>query len=85
MGIVEVLCLCAFNLASFAIGAKIGQKIVRQETIEVNPVKAVNTAIEAHKEALVKEAEDEYYKAIYQNIDNYSGDSLGQIDIPKRK
>lgn len=85
MGIVEVLCLCAFNVLSFAIGAKIGQKIVRQETIEVNPVKAVNTAIEAHKEALVKEAEDEYYKAIYQNIDNYSGDSLGQIDIPKRK
>jgi citrate synthase len=85
MGIVEVLCLCAFNLASFVIGAKIGQKIIRQETIEVNPVKAVNKAVEVHKENKIKEAEDEYYKAIYQNIDNYSGDSLGQIDIPKRK
>lgn len=85
MGIVEVLCICAFNILSFVIGAKIGQKIVRQEPIEVNPVKAVNKAIEAHKEALVKEAEDEYYKAIYQNIDNYTGDSIGQVDIPYRK
>lgn len=85
MGIVEVLCICILNVLSFVIGAKIGQKIVRQETIEVNPVQAVNRAIEVHKEKKDKEAEDEYYKAIYQNIDNYTGDSIGQVDIPYRK
>lgn len=85
MGIVEVLCLCAFNVLSFVIGARIGQKIVKQEPIEVNPVKAVNKAVEEHKENKEKEAEDEYYKAIYHNIDNYTGDGLGQVDIPRRK
>lgn len=85
MGIVEVLCICALNVLSFVIGARVGQKATRQETIEINPVKAVTGAIEAHKENAIKEAEDEYYKTIYQNIDNYSGDSIGQVDIPRRK
>lgn len=85
MGIVEVLSICAFNVLSFVIGAKIGQKIVRQETITVNPIKAVNNAIEVHKENKEKEAEDDYYKAIEHNINNYTGDSIGQIDIPRRK
>ena len=85
MTIYEVLMICGMQLISFIIGAKVGQKIVRQEKIELNPVKAVNAAITHHKEALVKEAEDEYYKTIYQNIDNYTGDSIGQVDVPKRK
>lgn len=81
----EVLCLCAFNLLSFVIGAKLGQKVARQETINLNPVKAAKQAITEHKETKEKEAEDEYYDAIRQNIDNYTGDSIGQIDIPNRK
>ena len=85
MTIVEVLCLCAFNVLSFVIGAKVGQKIVRQETINLNPVKAVENVITEHKEIKAKEEEDEYFKAIYQNIDNYTGDSIGQVEVPRRK
>lgn len=73
------------NIACFVVGAKIGQMTVRQETINLNPVKAVENAITEHKETKVKEAEDEYFKAIYQNIDNYTGDSIGQVEIPRRK
>lgn len=73
------------NIVCFIVGAKIGQMIIRQETINLNPVKAVENAITEHKEALIKEAEDEYYKAIYQNIDNYTGDSIGQVEVPRRK
>lgn len=73
------------NALMFILGAKVGQKVVRQETIEINPIKAVNKAIEEHKEIKAKEEEDEYYKALYQNIDNYTGDSIGQVDIPRRK
>lgn len=73
------------NALMFVLGAKVGQKVVRQETIEINPIKAVNKAIEEHKEIKAKEEEDEYYKALYQNIDNYTGDSIGQVDIPRRK
>lgn len=72
------------NALMFVLGAKVGQKVVRQEPIELNPIKAVNKAIEEHKEIKAKE-EDEYYKALYQNIDNYTGDSIGQVDIPRRK
>jgi hypothetical protein len=81
----ETIIICLSNLLCFIVGAKVGQKVVRQEKIDLNPVKAVNDAVRVHKESKVKEAEDEYYKAIYQNIDNYTGDSIGQIDIPKRK
>lgn len=85
MTIYEVLCLCAFNVLSFAIGARIGQKIVRQEKIELSPVKAVKNSIEEHKEMKEKEAADEYYEALMHNIDNYNGDSIGQVEIPRRK
>lgn len=83
--ILLVVTIGLINVFCFLIGAKVGQKVVRQETIEINPIKAVNKAIEEHKEALIKDAEDEYYKAIYSNIDNYTGDSIGQVDIPRRK
>ena len=73
------------NALMFVLGAKVGQKVVRQEPIELNPIKAVNKAITEHKEIKAKEEEDEYYKALYQNIDNYTGDSIGQVDIPRRK
>lgn len=85
MTMVEVLILCGMQLLSLVIGVVIGQKVARKEKIELNPVKVVNAAITHHKEAMIKEAEDEYYKTIYQNIDNYTGDSIGQIDVPKRK
>lgn len=80
-----LLITVASNIICFIIGAKIGQMVVRQETIETNPIKAVNKAITKHKEAKDKETEDEYYDAIRHNIDNYTGDSIGQIDIPNRK
>lgn len=82
---IVLLITVASNIICFLIGAKIGQMIVRQETINLNPIKAVDNAITEHKEAKIKEAEDEYLKAIYQNIDNYTGDSIGQVDIPRRK
>lgn len=85
MIIALAIIICLNSVICFIIGAKVGQKVVRQETIEINPIKAVNKAIEEHKEALIKDAEEEYYKALYSNIDNYTGDSIGQVDIPRRK
>lgn len=85
MVIALAIIICLNSVICFIIGAKVGQKVVRQEPIEINPIKAVNKAIEEHKEALIKDAEEEYFKAIYSNIDNYTGDSIGQVDIPRRK
>ena len=80
MALQGFLCIC-----SFIIGAKVGQKIVRDETIETNPIKAIKGAIEEHKEAQMKEDEDKYYQALMHNIDNYNGDSIGQVEIPKAR
>lgn len=85
MTIIEVLCLCAFNVLSFVIGAKLGQKVARQEKIELNPVKVVKNTITEHKVQKEKEAEDEYIKAILHNIDVYDGTSVGQVKVPTRK
>lgn len=85
MNTIEVLLICGFNIIAFVVGARVGQKVVKQEKIELNPIKAVKDTVTEHKETKIKEAEDEYYKAIMHNIDNYTGDSIGQIDIPRRK
>lgn len=73
------------NALMLVIGAKIGQKVVRQESITLSPVKVVKNAISEHKEQKAKEAEDDYYEALMHNIDNYTGDSIGQVEIPRRK
>ena len=73
------------NLLCFIVGAKVGQKVVRQEKIEISPIKAVNRVIEEHKVKKEKEAEDEYTKAILHNIDVYDGTSVGQVKVPIRR
>lgn len=85
MELIEIVCLIALNTLSLVIGVVLGQMLSKQEKIEISPVKVVKKAITEHKEMKEKEAEDEYYKTIFQNIDNYTGDSIGQVDVPKRK
>ena len=77
IGIMNILC--------FFIGARVGQKVVRQEKIELNPIKVLNKSKEERKEKKEKELEDEYIKTVMYNIDNYNGTSIGQKDIPSRK
>lgn len=81
----EILIICLSNLLCFITGAVIGQKVVRQEKIETNPIKAVKQAVKEHKEVKEKEAEDEYIKAILHNIEVYDGTGVGQVKVPKRK
>lgn len=89
MDVIGLLCLLAFNTVSLVIGviigASIGQKVVRQEKIEMpnlNPIKAVNKAITEHKESKEKQAEDEYYKTILHNAEVYDGTATGQKKVP---
>ena len=82
--ILPILTIGVINAFCFVIGAKVGQKVVRQEKIEISPIKAVNKVIEEHKVKKEKEAEDEYTKAILHNIDVYDGTSVGQVKVPRR-
>ena len=85
--IILVVSVGIMNILCFFIGAKIGQKVANNQSIEIpqlNPIKAINNAISEHIDKKEKEAEEEYYKTLMYNIDHYSGDSLGQKDLPRK-
>lgn len=70
------------NAVCFFIGAKIGQKVSKGETIEaptLNPMKAIRER-EERKEA---DKESERLEIILQNIENYDGSPNGQRDVPR--
>lgn len=79
----EVLCLCALNMFSFVLGAKIGQKVVNKEEINVLPNPA--EVIREHQAKVELSREEERNKIIMENIDAYDGTGIGQKDIPKAK
>ena len=72
-----------FVTTSFVIGVYLGQKLNRNEKIEVNPIKVVEEHIEENK--IKKEIKEETSKLeiMLDNIDNYDGTGIGQKDIPK--
>ena len=85
METIELLTLIAlvgfFNVCCFVIGAKVGQKVVRGETIDTsikNPIKAISEAKEQFEYRKMQERD----QIIADNIDNYDGTSIGQKDIP---
>lgn len=85
MTTMEALCICAMQLLSFIVGARVGMKASKGEKIVLNPVEAISNAKAEHKEKKEKQAEDEYIKTIMYNIDHYTGDGIGQKEIPNRK
>ena len=81
MDIVLLLAIASLsNIACFVIGAKVGQKVVKNEPIEtpaVNPFKAYREKQE-QKEA---EAAKNRIDTILRNIDNYDGTENGQEEV----
>ena len=75
--VIGILCIVCFF-----IGAKVGQKVNKGETLELpnlNPIKAY----EEYKETQEAKLEQEKYKIISENIDNYDGTSIGQRKLPR--
>lgn len=74
VGIISAFC--------FVIGARVGQKVVRGETIETplrNPIKVVTEAVDTFEQRKIQERD----RIIADNIDNYDGTATGQQDVPK--
>ena len=74
MGLTNILC--------FVIGAKVGQKVSKGESVElpsVNPLEAYRKH-EARKEA---NREQDRLNAILRNIEGYDGTSTGQMEVPR--
>lgn len=82
----EVLLLAVMgitNLCCFMIGAKVAQKVIKGEPVqlpEINPMKVIQEK-EAKKAA---DKQQEEFNAMLHNIECYDGTSYGQKDIPGR-
>ena len=81
MDIVLLLAIASLsNIACFVIGAKVGQKVIKDEPIktpDVNPFKAYREKQELKEEEAAKNRID----TILRNIDNYDGTGYGQEDV----
>ena len=78
--ILTILVVGTLNVACFFVGAKVGQKVVKGEQIELpslNPMTAYREA-QDRKQA---EREAEKLDTIMQNIETYDGTSAGQKDV----
>ena len=78
--ILTILVVGTLNVACFFIGAKVGQKVVKGEEIEIpsiNPMKAYREAQDRRQ----AEREANKLDTIMQNIENYDGTSAGQKDV----
>ena len=70
-----------FILISFVMGVVLGQKLNKGEEIKVNPVEIVQDHIEETKTKKKSQIEQEELERMLQNIDNYDGSGIGQLDI----
>ena len=76
-----LILISALNIVCFFVGAKVGQKVVKGETIEtpnLNPMKAYK---EKQEKKAAQEEQDKI-DAIMRNIERYDGSTRGQEDIP---
>lgn len=82
MEVLLLLTMGAVNLLCFVIGARVGQKVSNGEEIKlpsVNPVEAVK----GYKEEREKRHIQSKMDAILENMENYSGSSVGQREVPR--
>lgn len=82
MDIIEVAVIGLLNIVCFYLGAKVGQKVVKGETIElpsVNPIELVRE----HREKKEAEIEQNRIDTILRNIEAFDGTSKGQEDVPR--
>lgn len=68
------------NLACFVIGAKVGQKVTKGESIEL-PTLNPMAAYKAHQAKRLAEEEQSKIDKIMRNIEAYDGTSHGQEDV----
>lgn len=82
MEILTILVTGTLNIVCFFIGAKVGQKVVKGEPIEMPSLNPMD-AIREREEKREARKEREKIEAVMRNIERYNGTSIGQEDIPR--
>lgn len=70
------------NIACFFVGSVVGQKVSKDEPIEVPKIEPLK-AIREHEDRKEAKREQDRLEAIMRNIDNYDGTGQGQEDVPR--
>lgn len=81
MDVVLLLAIASLsNIACFVIGANVGQKVIKGESIKTPSVSPMKTYKE-HKAQKGAEAEKNKIDTILRNIDTYDGTGYGQEEV----
>ena len=80
MEVLLLAVMAASNILCFLIGAKVGQKVVKGEEVQlptINPMEAYRE----HQERKEAQREKDKIDTILRNIDNYDGTPNGQEEV----
>ena len=80
MEILTILVVGTLNVVCFLFGAKVGQKVVKGEAIEIPSLNPMS-AYREHQDKREQERVQERVDTIRQNIDAYDGTGNGQKDV----
>lgn len=80
--IILIVSIGIMNILCFFIGAKVGQKVIKDEPIKLPKIDPFAT-IKRHNDNKENIKLQERDRIISENIDNYNGTSLGQQDVPR--
>lgn len=70
----------AINVICFVVGAKVGQKVSKDEAIDL-PSKSPAELITERRERKEAEKEQSKIDTIFENVERYDGTSIGQKDV----
>lgn len=86
MMILVILVVCIANILCFYIGARIGQKIVRDEEVTLpNPVTEIQEQVQLHREKRKAKEEQDQLDVILANVESYDGTGYGQREVPNTR
>lgn len=86
MMILVILVVCIANILCFYIGARIGQKIIRDEEVTLpNPVKEVQEQMQEYREKRKAKEEQDQLDVILANVESYDGTGYGQREVPNTR
>lgn len=78
--VILVMLMGGLNLLAFLIGARVGQKVVNKEPVELPTINPI-TLYKEHKEQVDMSKEQDKLNTMLENINNYDGTSAFQKEI----
>lgn len=86
MNVLIILVVCIANILCFYIGARIGQKVIRDEEVTLpNPVREVQEQVQEYREKRKAKEDQDQLDVILANIERYDGTGYGQQDVPNAR